>query len=118
MKLLSDENVPAPSVALLRGQDLDVVSVMEEHKGMEDPDVIALARRLGCVLVTFDSDIGERIFKDGDPPPPGVIYLRFIQSDPEETARVVLSLLALDEGGVEGRFVTYRKGRVRSQPLP
>ncbi|WP_420455381.1 DUF5615 family PIN-like protein [Rubrivirga sp.] len=118
MKLLSDENVPAPSVALLRNRGLSVVSVMEEHRGMEDPDVIALAKRLGCVLVTFDSDIGERIFKDGDAPPPGVIYLRFIQTDPEETARVVLSLLALDRDEVEGRFVTYRNGRVRSQPLP
>ena len=116
MLLLTDENVPAPSVALLRASGLDVASVLEEHRGLDDPDVIRLARRLRRVLVTFDSDIGERIFKDGDPPPPGVIYLRFIQSDAEETARVALALL--DPPGVEGRFLTYRNGRVRSQPLP
>lgn len=85
---------------------------------MSDPDVVALARRLGRVLVTFDSNIGERIYRDGDPPPRGVLYLRFIQSDPEETARVVLDLLALGASDVEERYVTYRNGRVRSQPFP
>ena len=118
MLFLTDENVPAPSVARLRESGLDIVSVLEDHRGMEDPDVIRLARRLDRTLITFDSDIGERIFKDGDLPPPGVIYLRFIQSDAEETARVVLAVLDLDSHEIEGRYLTYRNGRLRSQPLP
>lgn len=56
------------------------------------PDVVQMARRLGRTLITFDSDIGERIFYRGDAPPPGVIYIRFIQDDPEETARAVLEV--------------------------
>lgn len=118
MRLLADENVPGPSVRLLRERGLDVASVIETDPGLSDPDVIRLARRLGRVLVTFDSDIGERIFKDGDPPPVGVIYLRFIQSDAEETARVVLQIITLDHVRVERHFVTYRNGRVRQQRLP
>lgn len=118
MRLLADENVPAPSVDRLRASGLDVASVMEEHRGMADEDVIALARRLGRVLVTFDRDIGERIYKDGDPPPPGVIYLRFVPPSPEATARVVQDLLALDPNGADGVFLTYRNGQVRAQPLP
>lgn len=118
MHLLLDENVPAPSIALIRGRGYDLLSIAEDHSGLGDPDVIALARRLGRVLVTFDSDIGERIFKDGDPSPPRVLYLRFIQSDPEETARVVLDILSLDPPVLDGRFVTYRNGRIRLQPLP
>ncbi|MDT0631132.1 DUF5615 family PIN-like protein [Rubrivirga sp. S365] len=118
MRLLADENVSLLSILLLRDRGLDVVSVLETHPGLDDPDVIRLARRLGRALITFDSDIGERIFKDGDPPPPSVIYLRFIQSDAEETARVVLQLLALDGVRVGESYVTYRNGRVRHQPLP
>ena len=115
MRLLADENVPSPSVALLRAEGVDVVSVLEDHAGMTDSDVVALARRLGRVLVTLDSDIGTRIYRDGDRPPPGVLYLRFVQSDPEHAGRAVLSI---EPGLVEGRCVTYRNGRVRSQPLP
>ena len=118
MRLLADENVPLSSILSLRTRGLDVASVMETHPGLDDPDVIQLARRLGRALITFDSDIGERIFKDGDTPPPGVIYLRFVQSDAEETARVVLQILALDGVRVSESFVTYRNGRVRHQPLP
>ena len=118
MRLLADENVSLPSILLLREQGLDVASVMETHPGLDDPDVIRLARRLARALVTFDSDIGERIFKDGDPPPPGVLYLRFAQSDPEETARIVLRVLALDAFRLAESFVTYRNGRARHQPLP
>ena len=118
MRLIADENVPLSSILSLRTRGLDVASVMETDPGLDDPDVIRLARHLGRALVTFDSDIGERIFKDGDRPPPGVIYLRFMQTDAEETARVVLQILALDGVRVSESFVTYRNGRVRHQPLP
>ena len=118
MRLLADENVSLPSILLLREHGVDVASVLETHSGLSDPDVIRLARRLDRALVTFDSDIGERIYKDGDPPPPGVLYLRFAQSDAGETARVVLRVLALDTFRLAESFVTYRNGRVRHQPLP
>ena len=116
MRLLADENVPAPTVAALRAAGWDVASVLEDHAGMSDEGVVALARRLGRVVVTFDSDIGTRIYHGGDPPPPGVVYLRGVQSSPEAAARVLLDLLALPVD--EGQFVTYRNGRVRSQPMP
>ena len=118
LTVLADENVSMRSVQLLRAHGLDVACVQEVDPGLSDPDVIRLARRLDRVLVTFDSDIGERIFREGDPPPPGVIYLRFIQSNPEETARVVLQVLDLGVLGPPWAFVTYRNGRVRHQPLP
>ena len=118
MRFLADENIPTASVALLRSAGFDVASVIELHRGLSDPDVIALARRLGRVLISFDSDIGERIFRAGDPAPPGVLYLRFAQSDPEEAGRVVRALVRSDVGEVAGRFVTCRRGVVRQRPLP
>lgn len=117
MHFLADENLSGPSLRLLREHGLDVASISEETPGLKDADVIARARQLGRVLLTFDSDIGERIFRAGDPPPPGVIYLRFIQRDPLETARVVIGILDA-EIAISGQFITYRNGRVRHQPLP
>jgi len=114
---VADENLSGPSLRLLRARGLDITSVIEDAPGLDDVDVVALARQLDRVLITFDSDIGERIYRDKDAPPPGVIYLRFIQNDPEETARVVLDLLD-SSISIEGQFITYRKGRVHRQPLP
>lgn len=118
MPFLADENLSGDALALLRRRGLDVASVIETSPGLDDPDVIRMARRLGRTPLTFDSDIGERIFHRSDPPPPGVIYLRFIQDDPEETVRVVLDILRSGEFDVRARYVTYRNGRIRHQPLP
>lgn len=117
MRFLADENLSGPSLRLLREHGLDILSVIEETPGLDDADVVGLARQLDRVLITFDSDIGERIFRHGDAPPPGVIYLRFIQSDPEETARVIIGILNSGTS-LDGQFITYRNGRIRRQPLP
>ncbi len=118
MTFLADENLSGDSLALLRASGLDVVSVIETDPGLHDPDVIQMARRLGRTLITFDSDIGERIFYRGDPPPPGVVYLRFIQDDPEETASVVLVIVQSTDFDVRNRYVTYRNDRIRDLPFP
>ena len=116
MRFLADENVPVPSLRRLRESGLDVVSVLETDPGLHDSDVIGLARRLGRVLLTFDSDIGERIYKHRDPPPAGVVYLRLIQNDPEEAARVVLEIIAALAAGV-GRRVCHVPQRSHPPPV-
>ncbi|MEM1117911.1 MAG: DUF5615 family PIN-like protein [Bacteroidota bacterium] len=118
MRILADENIPGLSIEALRTAGHSVEAVHDRAPGLDDPDVIRLARRLGAVLLTFDSDIGERIFKDGDAPPPGVIYLRFVQAAPEEAARIVTDIFGIENIDVSRSFVTYRNGRVRHQPLP
>ena len=117
MLLLLDENLSLVTARLLREAGHDVTSVEDEAPGASDPDVIALARATGRVLVTFDSDIGERLFRHGDPVPPGVLYLRFVQSTPTEAADVILAVLRTTDR-VIGRYVTISRGRVRSQALP
>ena len=76
-----------------------------------------MAREAGRALVTFDSDIGERLFLHGDAPPAGVVYLRFIQTADDEAARIVLSLLESGDT-ITGHYTTYRNGVVRRGQLP
>lgn len=115
MHLLLDENLSVVTAHLLREAGHDVIAVADEAPGASDPDVIALARAADRVLVTFDRDIGARIFHHGDPPPPGVVYLRFVPTGPAEAARVLLAVLGDD---TLGQFVTLRRDRLRAQPLP
>lgn len=118
MRLLLDENLSLATARLLREAGHDATSVKEEAPGASDPDVIALARATGRVLVTFDSDIGGRLFLHGDPAPVGVLYLRFVQSTPSEAAILIRAVLSGTPEGVIGRYVTVSRERVRVQALP
>ena len=117
MQFLADENVPVPSIRLLREQGLIVASVLEDAPGVPDAEVIEHARRIDAVLISSDSDIGTHVFSREVPPPPGVLYLRFVDSHPEEAAHVVLQILATPALGLKGYFTTYRNGTVRQRPL-
>ena len=117
MRLLADENVPVPSIRLLRAAGFDVESVREIAAGSPDPDVLAHAREHGQVLVTFDRDFGELVYRRGSKVPAGIVYLRLNPADPEEGGRVLLELLRMEEVRLEGRFTVVDRDRVRQRPL-
>ncbi len=48
------------------------IIVDEKYRGEADEDLIALAKELGAVVVTFDLKLKERLLREGIP----VIYLR------------------------------------------
>lgn len=117
MRLLADENVPLPSVCLLRAAGYDVEAVAEWAPGSPDPDVLAYARARDRVLVTFDRDFGELVYHRGASVPPGILYLRLIPTDPEEPGRILRDLLILQEVSLEGRFTVGDRDRIRQRPL-
>lgn len=79
MRLLVNENFPAPSVTGLREAGWDVLSVSETHPGMDDAGVLSWAARENRWLVTFDRDYGELLFARGLQPPAAVILFRYFR---------------------------------------
>jgi predicted nuclease of predicted toxin-antitoxin system len=65
--------------------------------GLDDPDVLAAANEQRRVLVTFDKDFGDLVFRTGTQTK-GVVLLRFIPRSPEHVA---LKLKALLDSGIE-----------------
>jgi hypothetical protein len=43
MKFLANENFPKPSVIFLREQGYQVISIQEEHGGIDDESVVLIA---------------------------------------------------------------------------
>ena len=74
--LLANENVPVGTVAALRADGFDVLAVGEKHRAVSDRAVLAMARESRRWLITFDRDYGELIFKYGEAPPVGLLFLR------------------------------------------
>lgn len=60
-RFLADENVPLPSIRVLREAGWDVEAVAEFAAGAPDFTVLAHATERGRVLITFDRGFGELI---------------------------------------------------------
>jgi predicted nuclease of predicted toxin-antitoxin system len=118
LRFLVDENVPLASLLALRAAGHDTSSVREVSPGAADLAVLAVAVEESRIVVTFDRDFGALVFSHGAPPPPGVIYLRFVPSDPEEPYSILSEVLGRAEVELIGRFTVVDRDRVRQRKLP
>lgn len=116
MKFMANENFPSASVRRLRDSGYDVTAVVEETPGAEDEDILSRANREKQIILTFDRDYGELIYKLRKPVPAGVVYFRFNPSTPIEPAEYMLQLLS--EGVLfENKFTVVDRDRLRQRPL-
>ena len=63
MILLADENVQRTVVDNLRQRGHDVHYVQEMTPGVPDETVLEMATRESAVLLTYDRDFGELVFR-------------------------------------------------------
>jgi hypothetical protein len=65
MKFLADENIEREFVEALREADFDVLSVRESYVGFADDEILQIAADEKAVILTYDMDFGELIFRFG-----------------------------------------------------
>nr|VFK54095.1 MAG: Predicted nuclease, contains PIN domain, potential toxin-antitoxin system component [Candidatus Kentron sp. TC] len=116
MKLLANENIPLTSVHVLREAGHDVLSMTEESPGTSDEMVMRRACMENRIIVTFDRDYGELIFRRRLAAPDGVLYFRFLPETPLEPANYIARLIA-NGIGLSGKFTTAERERVRQRPV-
>lgn len=116
VRLLLNENFPSPSVTALRELGHDVLWIKQDFAGITDRAVMEMAVREQRWIVTFDRDYGELVFSRRLPPPPAIVLLREAHYRPIEPAEWVRTLLLVPER-VEGQFVVFSRGAIRSRPL-
>lgn len=116
-RLLANENVPLPSVTLLRDAGFDVAAIAESRPGLPDRAVLELAVADARWIVTFDRDYGELIYARDMPSPPALILLRVRSYRPEDPGRVLVELL-LEPSRFAGQFVVVEESSIRIRPLP
>ena len=76
MKFLANENIPLASVNILRNAGILISSITEDSPGIDDRTVLAKAKANSQIILTFDSDYGEMIFKNKLPTPAGKVQRR------------------------------------------
>ncbi|MCO6433805.1 DUF5615 family PIN-like protein [Nitrosomonas nitrosa] len=118
MRFLANENFPLPAVQLMRQAGYDIVSIIEKAPSISDSEVMAIANASGQIILTFDSDYGTLIYRDGLSAPAGVVYLRFIPQSPIDPGNRIVALLTKLEIVLAGMFTVITDNHVRQRPLP
>ena len=118
MKFLANENFPLVSVRKLRTEGFDVTAVIEDSPGAKDRQVLTQAYDESRIILTFDRDYGELIYRHKLPIPAGIIYLRFDPLTPQEPAAYVLQVLAAQNIILTDKFTVTRRDRIRQRNLP
>jgi predicted nuclease of predicted toxin-antitoxin system len=97
LKLLANENFPLDSVKYLLTKGFDVISIGKDYAGYKDKEIIDLAQKEERIILTFDRDYGELIFKHNYQPERGVIYLRLDKYEPDEPGKITEHLLSVEK---------------------
>jgi predicted nuclease of predicted toxin-antitoxin system len=116
-QFLANENVPRPVVVAVRNAGVDVAWVAELQPGADDDAVLALAVSENRVLLTFDKDFGEMVFRKGGNACCGILLFRTRLRSPEHLSGFVVRVLSQPIQW-NGSFSVAEPGRIRSVPLP
>lgn len=69
------------------------------------------------IILTFDRDYGELIYRLGLHPPAGVIYFRYTPQSPLEPGQHLLQLLQNPSFMFAGRFTVLEREQLRQRLL-
>lgn len=116
MKFLANENFPRASFIILKNSGFDIKHIGDSYQGVKDEEVMLIAQEEGRIIITFDSDYGELVFKKGLPSN-GVIYLRLGELTPELPAQIVLDITKREEIKLEGHFTVLDEGKLRQRKI-
>jgi predicted nuclease of predicted toxin-antitoxin system len=116
MRLCANENISEDCVVKLRRNGHDVLWIRESAPGSSDEDVLVRAHREERLLITFDKDFGDLVFRRGAQASHGVILFRISQSSATVTAERVHAVLVsrtdwmghfsvVDDFGIRMRFL-------------
>lgn len=111
---LADENTPLYAVKQLRKEGCKIISVAEEFAGSSDEKILELSSGNKWIIITFDKDFGELIYKQKSGKPYGIILLRITPKSPAYILQLLKWLLLQANISFEGNFVVVNKDKVRT----
>ncbi len=115
MKFLANENFPYPSVQLLLDKGFDVVAITKEMPGISDEEVMAFAKMENRIILTFDKDYGELIYKYGMKEPVSVVFYRYKGTDPEFAGTFLIDLLSESTVSLDNTFTVIDEKNIRQR---
>ena len=116
MRLLANENFPGLAITALRLRGHDTLWIREDSPGISDHDVLSRATAEERILITFDKDFGELVFRLGLNAPSGIILFRIPTDSPSFVAQTAVTVLE-SRTDWAGHFSVVDENRVRMTTL-
>ncbi len=116
MKLLANENFPLKSYNVLKEKGYDIKHIGHELPSITDEEVMAIAIEEGRIILTFDSDYGELVFKYGYQPE-GVIYFRWKEFTPDYPADYLHEIFEAGQIQFAGLFTVIDENQIRQRKI-
>jgi predicted nuclease of predicted toxin-antitoxin system len=91
--------------------------IREFARGSGDDAVLAKAQSEARVLITFDKDFGELVFRRGKSASCGIVLFRLRKLSPDFVARRVAKILE-STAEWEGHYAVVDEHSIRLRPLP
>ena len=112
---LANENFPRPSILLLRAEGFSVESIQENHQGASDEFVFRYAIEKTLIILTFDRDYGELVFRYAQDNPPPVVYFRNKGRSPRAAGELLLKLIKEDLLEITNAFTVIEEKNIRQR---
>ncbi|MEO0733510.1 MAG: DUF5615 family PIN-like protein [Bacteroidota bacterium] len=113
---LADENMPGASQRFLEGKGYDIKYISGPLAGIADDEVMQIAITEDRIIVTFDSDFGELVFKIGYQPK-GVVFFRWPDFRPAEPGEYLHELIQKADIQLAGFFTVIDRNAIRQRPI-
>jgi len=98
-------------VNALKTSGIDIVPIKEYTSGISDEAVLEAANKQNRILITFDSDFGELIFKQ-KLKARGVILLKFAPKSTQQIVDTTLNVLKT-QAKIEDHFLIVKEKKIR-----
>ncbi|MEA2166449.1 MAG: hypothetical protein QOK37_4576 [Thermoanaerobaculia bacterium] len=115
MKFLADANTPGSLLETLTHSGHEVFSAYTVPR-TPDLELIEKAGHERRVVITFDKDFGELVFKYGHSV--GVVLFRLRETSIEETVSMAMDLVNSEGENLHSLFCVIENTRIRKTPLP
>ena len=115
MKLLANENFPYKSIYYLKEKGYDVLSIGMDNPSILDSEIMKIAIDEERMIMTFDRDYGELIFRHNYKPQQGVIYLRLDKYQPHEPGLIIEEIITNKEIDLTRTLTVIDKNGIRQR---
>ena len=89
--------------------------IQEAHQGVSDNEVLKIAKDQNLVILTFDRDYGELIFRYAVENPPSVVYFRSKGDGPFFVGQILHDLMASNQIEISSAFTVIDKSSIRQR---
>ncbi len=117
MRLCANENLPEACIIALRQAGHDVLWIRESAPGSSDAVVLSHAQAEQRILITFDKDFGDLVFRQGLGASHGVILFRIPQPSAGILAGRIAAILG-SRSDWHGQYSVVEDRSIRMRPLP